>query len=536
MCIRDSYKEWTFRNLNASAIYLKHAQNALSTVEISFGSKYSERVNPSSIEMVYHPDTSIATEFRLDCWSAVMGLVTHSLKVFNLPLASIKESDISVYYVLQNSLNSVMAGVYESTYTILDESDGIAHDDRMVILVLMIIGSAVILISAVLIVRVMIVVIKNKETILVLFTEIPEKHVKIELTKCRRYINAFKTGERAEIEKVLSETIEIERPVEEHRAEEKKEEDAEELLGEEREPETKKRQYKPFATHILALLLKFLFFVLLLEGYFLLAYFRSSYFLSRMIDSIEELGNITERYTLNSLLYTVLEEYMATNGEATIMRFPSEMFLQEVIKFAIDNQEEFLKVNLKNKGFHAGRYNNLYNGLIYDDFCAVLYGSEADKLADCNEFYVLNRGLQAANVAFWDTIRDIASAFMQMTEGRDTNVIRDFFSDSTHIRTERLKNRYLDRGYEELQNALIAELEDKFDSESSLTLIFFVCYLVLVAVLFFVVRSIFVESMRLSLWVTKSMLSIIPLNTIQEVRSIKDFLMQTSQALFTGIC
>ncbi len=58
----------------------------------------------------------------------------------------------------------------------------------------------------------------------------------------------------------------------------------------------------------------------------------------------------------------------------------------------------------------------------------------------------------------------------------------------------------------------------------------FSVYLGALVLSYFVVWSRFVESMRLSLWVTKSMLAIIPIEVIEKVKVIKDFLMTTSQA------
>ena len=58
----------------------------------------------------------------------------------------------------------------------------------------------------------------------------------------------------------------------------------------------------------------------------------------------------------------------------------------------------------------------------------------------------------------------------------------------------------------------------------------FAVYLTLLILSYFIVWGRFVESMRHSLWVTKSMLAIIPIEVIEKVKVIKDFLLATSLA------
>ncbi len=63
----------------------------------------------------------------------------------------------------------------------------------------------------------------------------------------------------------------------------------------------------------------------------------------------------------------------------------------------------------------------------------------------------------------------------------------------------------------------------------------FVVYMVLLVVLYYFMWGKFVESMRLSLWVTKSMLAIIPLEVIEKVKDIKEFLMTTSKSALSSL-
>mmetsp|Transcript_15261 Transcript_15261/g.14822 ORF Transcript_15261/g.14822 Transcript_15261/m.14822 type:complete len:88 (-) Transcript_15261:28-291(-) len=75
----------------------------------------------------------------------------------------------------------------------------------------------------------------------------------------------------------------------------------------------------------------------------------------------------------------------------------------------------------------------------------------------------------------------------------------------------------------------------QFDNRNKEITILFTVYLFLLLIMYFILWGKFVESMRNSLWVTKQMLSIIPLEVIEKVNSIKSFLMAISRAALNSI-
>ena len=549
--ITMSYQDWVYQNLETYAVALKQAQNALSTSDFSFSSENIEDINPSAIRISYKEDTNIAAEFSVDCWSAIMGLVTHSLKVRHMSLAQITTNDSSVYYVLTNSFNSILGKIERSASAILSESHKSANGNRQILMILLIVASVAITVSVFIIIRVVIKVKQNKEDILVLFTEIPAKSIKTQLNKCRRCFNSFreedKTGQNdqnidvedeEEKEKKDEKDEDGKEEGEEGEDDDKKQDDASELLKAERTTHRgsrkMKKKFKPYSTNILVLLLKFLFFVAILEGYFMYSYFKSAAFLSLALELIDELGAITQRSNSNGFLYNILQEYVGTNGTAKILSKDSETYVVDKINETIREQESFLKLHSNNIGSNDGDYNTFFDKLIYENVCDLIYGYNSTLLSDCEDFDVLLKGLHSANVAFWDGIRGFANDF-QSTSNRTEYNISTTLVDSRLVKYERLQNRYFVHAYERLQGMLNDGLNAKFDSEYQLVLILFVCYLLTLAILYFFLWSIFIESTRHSLWVTKSMLAIIPVNTIQEVRSIKEFLIQTSQSLFIGL-
>ena len=554
-----TYTQWTIENLDNFAINLKDAQNALSTSGFVFSSKNIEAINPSAIQIYYQNDSQIAGTFSVDCWSAIMGVVTHAFKVKDMALNAVTASDPSVFYLLINCFNSILAKILNSTQAILDESNISASGNREVLLVLLIVASISIAASVAIILRVVVKVKQNKEDILVLFTEIPSKSVKTQLNKCRRCFNALhaedkagqgdqnidleeedkkdeeKEKEKEDNDETNKEGKDVKEGKDDDENEEDKKEEVTELLAEDRGHRSRKtkKKFKPYSTNILLLFIKFLLFVAILEGYFILSYLTSDSFLTQSLALINELGAITERSNSNSFLYWILQEYIGTNGTSTILGQQSVVYVTNQINITIQDQEDFIMLHSNNMGYNDADYNNFFDNLIYEDVCVLLY-TDPGQNADCETFQVLQKGLHSANVAFWDDIREFFNNYQNISHPKLSD-ISTALSDPRVVSDERLESQYFTDAYLRLQNMLSTSLQNKFSSEYNLLLILFIIYLLILLFIYFFAWTMFIESTRHSLWITKSMLAIIPVSTIQEVRSIKDFLISTSESLFIGL-
>ena len=549
-----SYQEWAYYCIDQSAKNAKIAQNGLSTSSFSFSESNLNLINPSVIKVNYKQEAQIAGDFTLDCWSAIMGLIIHGLKVKDMPLANITASDPSVFYILQNSFNNILDRIYQSTTAIQDESKTIAVSNRNVLLVLLIVASAAISISVIIILRVAVMVTYNKEDILRLFIDIPGRNIKQQLSKCRRYFITFRDSDKVDIGE---REMEMEEEEEEKKAEAKDKEDATEHNGEEEEgkkkdesaklidddePEkehrtrkSKKKKYKPYSTHLLLLILKFTFFIALLESYFLASYLKSAFFLSTAINLIMEIGTLATKTFSNGFLYKSLQEYIGTNGTAMIQGIDSEIYILKKISDSIGEQEEFLRQHSDNTEINSGEYNTLFTSLIYGDVCENLYNTASEK-ASCAKYPVLQKGLHSANIAYWDAIRETVDDFQRRNDTeRNWSSIQQIFGSTKLKENERMQNRYFCSAYQKLLDVLDRNLGSMFDSEYSSILILFTAYLVILSVLYFFVWTMFVEHTRNSLWVTKCMLGIIPVNTILEVKNIKDFLINSSKGLMLNL-
>ena len=170
------------------------------------------------------------------------------------------------------------------------------------------------------ILRVIIKVTKNKEEILVLFTEIPSRNIKHQLKLCKKCFNNLRDTNEEEFgnEKSEEETKEEkeEQDVDElEEDEDKKNDDGSEFIKKEKAHRKSQKKFKPYATNIISLLMKFLFFIILIESYFMISYFLSRSFLGKILAQIDEVYVITSRININVGLYSIFQEALGTNGK-----------------------------------------------------------------------------------------------------------------------------------------------------------------------------------------------------------------------------
>lgn len=146
---------------------------------------------------------------------------------------------------------------------------------------------------------------------------------------------------------------------------------------------------------------------------------------------------------------------------------------------------------------------------------------------------VLNKGLYTANLAFWDDMQTAWDAYAK--SNMSAGFIKALINSAGIIQDEELNGIYFSTAYTALINMLNSSINVQFSNRYKEVVITFTVYLLLLVLMYFVLWGRFVESMRHSLWVTKSMLAILPLEVIEKVKVIKDFLMSTSRSAMESL-
>jgi hypothetical protein len=162
---------------------------------------------------------------------------------------------------------------------------------------------------------------KNKDELLRHFMLIDRDDVKKQLIKCREFFNTMhdKENHTQQVEDIDDDEFKDGNEEAAGLAGKQGEGSDEEGKGgqkKQRNRSRKNKMHKKYSTNFISLIVKFMFVVTILEGYFVLCYFQSGKFLSIAKNLIQESGTITMRHFSNNFLYQIMQEVLTTNGTA----------------------------------------------------------------------------------------------------------------------------------------------------------------------------------------------------------------------------
>jgi hypothetical protein len=180
-------------------------------------------------------------------------------------------NDTSVFFILTNSLNNILASIEQSTSAILSETDNISSHVDNTLKILLYVASGSLFISICLIFPVATKVDKNKDELLRHFMLIDREDVKKQLEKCRLFFNTMHDKEHVGTNPNMDDIDEDEFGKDDEGKD--GEEDPTKQKKNQRQRGRKNKMHKKFSTNFLSLIIKFMVVLTVLEGYFLLCYF-----------------------------------------------------------------------------------------------------------------------------------------------------------------------------------------------------------------------------------------------------------------------
>ena len=537
-----NYTTWVSANLKEYADILKFAQVSLSEAERTFYSNKGPVVNPPQIVVNQIPMVNdLPYSTILDSAHAIDALVIHALRVkaaFDKSVDTwVNDVHESVSFILDNALNSISNSLEESLDALLDETNETANKNVMILMTFLLIASGALILTISIIMPVVVKIRKNKQELLCLFLEIPIKKAKGQLEKCHLFC------------KMIHGETEVERQdmdEDEKNNQERKFNDETDLLLESDKPQIgaapvehskKRRKFKPYSAEIVSLIIESIVVLLILESFFIYNFLRAQWLTKTVTHLMGEVGSIANRMSANEFYYWIELELISTNGTGDVMNKLVETYVDEFNSKILSDQERFLQIHSDNSPYNREDYKAMFDVMIYSDVCGLIFDAADDvDIVMCQTYMdgVLKKGLNSANVAFWDSLKEIANDFRR-SQPRDIHLQNSMLKDSRLTKNHWLLYRYFTKAYNKLQDGLRVSMEDLFAYEKMLlTVIFIICLLMLVLI-YILFSKVFVENTKDSLWVTKSLLTIIPPEIILQVSKIRHFVISTSKSMIYGL-
>lgn len=538
------YSDWVNANLGNYSFTLKNAQDNISEAGNSFSSQNEQYALPNNIAIVNLPIFGAPTQINLDCYSAIDFMVIHALSVQSLFTINnntwLTNSSDSISYILTNGFNSILYNLRNSLSAVIDETNAVAYNNQIILMIFFIIASSSLLISISIVMPVVVKIRKNKQELLCLFLEIPIKKAKAQLDKCNlfcRMIHGETEVERQDMDEDEKGNLD------------KKLNDETDLVfgEEEKNPLTaaqergqKRRKFKPYSAEIVTLVIEAIISVAILESFFLFDFLRAQWLNNTVSYLMNEVGAISSRMYSNELYYWIELELVVTNGTGAVMNNVVETYVDTYNNMILSDQELFLQIHSQNSPYNSQQYKDLFDTMLYSDVCSIIFAPDnitnTTDMFNCENYMngVLQKGLNSANVAFWDALQEFSDDFRQ-SNPRDLNLQNQMIQDSRLIENHWLLYEYFTAAYNTLQSGLQSSMQSLFDYELLLLTILFAVYLLLLVIIYFAFSQVFVENTKDSLWVTKSLLTILPPEIILQVSKIKFFVLSTSKSMIYGL-
>lgn len=283
--------------LNAEATNLKNVQTQLSLQSTSLSNSALTVINPNNVVLTNMPVFGMPLNYSYTNWQAVMEIVISSYRIASMNITQVDDStDPTVYFVCQNSLNNIIINLQESTNGIINETENTRQLNITIFVVLLCVSSFFLAISTILLVPVINKVKKYKQEVFELFMHIKKTQAITEQMKCSKFLSSFR--ENPESENIT--------PDQEQELEEEQKEAEHNKPGlDDSHIQTLRRKFKNLAPDLVYVIFKFIFLILLMEGYFIMIYFLSTSFLSQFSSLTQELNMLLSRLPTHSQLLLI---------------------------------------------------------------------------------------------------------------------------------------------------------------------------------------------------------------------------------------
>ncbi|CAD8157650.1 unnamed protein product [Paramecium octaurelia] len=482
--------------------------------------------------------SSDGNEQLYDLSEAIQQIISKSLIIRDKSIANINKQDIDVNFVLYNSLNSLIYQLRLFSKLYANELRIKTQDNGQSFLIILGVTSAAIGLGLIIMIIAMISVSKNQEEVLAMFLDLPDKTVKYLYNKSENFISNLQMGEDDE---VMSEADDVEK-------------EEQEELNKTLKTRRKKKHFKNTNKDQRNFIFGIFFVLLITQGYFVLNYLLSHTFLMNLDQMIPEI-NATARAESFYRFVDIGERALFLDRNQTIMNQDAYTIVKNNLNslYALDSsmhQEHSLNVEITNQ-----IYLDAFKEIFMSQPCTILANlmNEVNE-QDCQTFAdgAIYQGMAVGVARYFENLRYIMTIydqfwnnskvnFTQLTRGFATfkNITKN--SDNTtnyvlnlnnfnHTKEARqMQDSYHRGAFRYLIKKMIEGIYQDMESSKTQLLAFFIAFEVLLFIIYFILWLPLVVKMTKDIWRTRSMIMMIPLRVIQNIRSIKAYIKDNIQ-------
>ena len=178
-------------NLKFDSTLLKESQTFLNLENERYSFEALEKINPDDIVMQYMEVEGMPSIYVYTLWQSIMEIVVSGYQIGQMEITQTSYTDPTVYFVMENSLNSILLALIVSDDRVYEEIDNMKKTDSVSFILFFAIASFSLFLSMILLVPLLSKVNRSKQEVLELFMHIKKRDANIELNKCRKFLGSF---------------------------------------------------------------------------------------------------------------------------------------------------------------------------------------------------------------------------------------------------------------------------------------------------------------------------------------------------------
>lgn len=280
-----------------------------------------------------------------------------------------------------------------------------------------------------------------------------------------------------------------------------------------------------------AFFIKYTFGILVLSSLHIVNYVMSVKYLSKLIGCLPELNVTVAAHPLDAVALAMTQQLIAMDNILSLSGSQTFDFLAntELGRMQVLHHD-IQHFHLNNKKKYPASYQNSFESIFLNSICELGISFSFD----CETYIsgVTVKGLGTVLVQYVETIRKILDTYDTIKEtltGEEReealSALLDSSSKSNRMEeAETTVHEIMELTFNKLLDELMDTFDDMYGSQLLQRVIFFVVILVLLLFVFFIMWVPFINKLSTEIWRTKCMLTIIPKEVMEKMRSIQKFL------------
>eukprot|EP01017_Pseudomicrothorax_dubius_P025798 TRINITY_DN2823_c0_g1_i4.p1 TRINITY_DN2823_c0_g1~~TRINITY_DN2823_c0_g1_i4.p1 ORF type:complete len:594 (-),score=139.09 TRINITY_DN2823_c0_g1_i4:141-1922(-) len=516
------------------ALSLNEVQNTQRTLQLSsmdIFDEHSRLLNTKSVPIyILQGGTITSQEFTL--YEATQQIISKAFNVRNANLSNITWTNSDVHFVEYNLFNDFYTALRKSSDYYVLELVNRSTQKKNVFLILLIVSAVALVLTVIVLFPVLHSVNKTKEEVLSLFLDIPEKTVKGLYTRCENFISTLQVGED---EDMMSDVDDESFEKGGHGA------DADEDSASEYQPRKKRKKFKNSGKSQRRFYLNFFAVIVFVEGYFIINYNSSQGLLSNVKQLVTELNTTSMAEGFSAFVNNV-ERQLIIDPKFPVLGTTSLSVATANIQniYTLDStihQEHSINVQI-----HSDLYKNTFNQIMMLNPCYVFLANISNDQCIAFADSAVYQGMAVGLTRHFENLRYLLTQyttysadaranftgprdnFRTITTDNQRNNILNILRLPQAFEISSMQALYIKLAFRALLNDFRRGLNDDFNAKLTLRLALYIVLNIALILLYFVAWLPIVSRLNKNIWRTKSMLTMIPLNVVAKIRSVRVYL------------